>query len=66
MSKIGVFGHFLENRSLKVSNFSHAGRGQWGHHLSVVPYLGKILIGGLRGIKYQKSGFFHIFFKTDQ
>ena len=31
--------------------------GNRGHHLSVVPYLKKILIWGLRGIKCQKSGF---------
>ena len=30
-----------------------------GHHLNVVPYLGKILIRGLRGIKCQK--FFLVF-----
>ena len=30
MSKIQVFGHFLGNRSLKVSNFLHDGRGQYG------------------------------------
>ena len=32
--------------------------GNRGHHLSVVPYLGKILIRGLRGIKCQKIWFF--------
>ena len=35
-----------------------------GHHLSVVPYLGKILIRGLRGIKCQKFGFFDILLET--
>ena len=28
VSKIAVFGHFLRNLSLKVSNFLHDGRGQ--------------------------------------
>ena len=28
VSKIGVFGHFLQNRSLKVPNLSHDNRGQ--------------------------------------
>ena len=65
MSKIQIFGHFLENRSLKVSNFFcmmvECNR---GHHLSVVPYLEKILIWGLRGIKCQKIGFLDIFSET--
>ena len=26
-----------------------------GHHLNVVPYLKKILIRGLRGVKYKKN-----------
>ena len=34
------------------------------HHLSKVPYLGKILIRGLRGIKCQKFGFWGFFSKT--
>ena len=61
MSKIQVFGHFLRNRSLKVSNFLHDGR---GHHLSLVQYLGKMLIRGLRGIKCPKFRFFDIFSET--
>ena len=40
--------------------------GNRGHHLSVVPYLEKILTWGLRGIKYQKLGFFDIFSKSCQ
>ena len=65
MSKIRGFGHFLGNRSLKVPNFLHVGRGQnKGHHLSVVPYLGKILIWGLMGIKCPKSRFLDIFSET--
>ena len=35
-----------------------------GHHLNVVPYLGKILIRGLRGIKCPKFRFFDIFSQT--
>ena len=34
------------------------------HHLNVVPYFGKILIRGLRGIKCQKLGFLDIFSET--
>ena len=34
------------------------------HHLSVVRYLGKILIRGLRGIKCQKVRFLDIFSET--
>ena len=64
MSKIDVFGHLLGNRSLKVSNFRMMVEGNRGHHLSVVPYLGKILIRGLRGIKCQKFGFLDIFSET--
>ena len=29
MSKIQVFGHFLGNRSLKISNFLRDGRGKY-------------------------------------
>ena len=39
-------------------------QGNRRHHLSVVPYLGKILIWGLRGTKCQKFGFFDIFTET--
>ena len=38
--------------------------GNRGHHLNVVPYLGKILIRGLRGIKCQKFRFLDIFSET--
>ena len=38
--------------------------GNRGHHLWVVPYLEKILIWGLRGIKCQKLMFFYIFSET--
>ena len=38
--------------------------GNRGHHLNVVPYLGKILIRGLRGIKCPKFRFFDIFSET--
>ena len=65
MSKIGVFGHFLGNRSLKVSNFFWMMvEGNRGHHLNVVPYLGKILIQRLKGIKCQKFRFLDIFSET--
>ena len=49
---------------MKVSNFLHYGRGNRGHHLSVMPYLGKILSWGFRGIKCQKFGFFDFFSET--
>ena len=65
MSKIGDFGYFLENWSLKVSIFYMMVEGNRGHHLSVVPYLEKILIWGLGGIKCQKLGFLDIFSETD-
>ena len=38
--------------------------GNRGHHLSVVPFFGKILIWGLRWIKCQKFGFLGIFLET--
>ena len=38
--------------------------GNSGFHLSVVPYLEKILIWGLRGIKCQKFRFLDIFSET--
>ena len=38
--------------------------GNDGHHLSVVPFLIKILIWGLRWIKCQKFGFLGIFLET--
>ena len=38
--------------------------GNRGHHLSVVSYLGKILIRRLKGIKCQKFRFFDIFSET--
>ena len=39
-------------------------KGNRRHHLSVVPYLEKILIRGLRGIKCKKFGFLNIFSET--
>ena len=64
MSKIQVFGHFLGNRSLKVSIFGTMVEGNRGNHLSVESYFGKILIRGLRVIKCQKFVFFEIFSET--
>ena len=61
LSHFEVFGHFLGNRSLKVSYFLHDGR---GHPLSAVQYMGKILIWRLRGIKCQKFWFLDIFSET--
>ena len=51
MSKIGVFGHFLGNRSLKVSNFLHDGRRQNGPSSEYSVIFGKNLNPGLiRGL----------------
>ena len=49
MSKIGVFGHFLGNRSLKVSNFLHDGRGQYGASFECGVIFGKNLNLGIKG-----------------
>ena len=46
MSKIGVFGYFLGNRSLKVSNFLHDGRGQYGASFEYGAIFGKNLNPG--------------------
>ena len=55
---------FSETGHLKFLIFCMMVEGNRGHHLSVVPYLGKILIWGLRGIKCQKFGFLNIFLET--
>ena len=62
--KCGFFDIFLETGHLKFLIFCMMVEGNRGHHLSVVPYLGKILIWGLRGIKCQKLGFLDIFLET--
>ena len=49
MSKIQVLGHFLRNRSLKVSNFLHDGRGQWGASFECGAIFGKNLNLGIKG-----------------
>ena len=64
MSKIQVFGYFLGNWSLKITNIFHDGKGDRGDHLSVVQYWRKILIRGLRGINCQNLGFLDIFSET--
>ena len=55
---------FSETGHLKFLIFCMMVEGNRGHHLNVVPYLGKILIRGLRGIKCQKLGFLDIFSET--
>ena len=55
---------FSETGHYKFLSFCTMVEGNRGHHLSVMPYLGKILIRGLRGIKCQKFGFFDIFSET--
>ena len=47
MSKIRVFGHFLGNRSLKISNFLHDGRGQLGASFEYGAIFGKNLYRSL-------------------
>ena len=50
MSKIRVFGHFLGgNRSLKVSNFLHDGRGKYGASFECGAIFGKNLDPGIKG-----------------
>ena len=58
------FGILSESSHSKFLIFSMMVEDNRGHHLSVVPYLGKILIWGLRGIKCQKFGVFYIFSET--
>ena len=55
---------FSETGHQKFLIFCMMVEGNRGHYLNVVPYLGKILIRGLRGIKCQKSGLLDIFSKT--
>ena len=43
MSKIRVFRHFLQNRLLKVSNFLHDGRRQYGASFDYGAIVGKNL-----------------------
>ena len=51
MSKIGVFEHFLQNRSLKVSNFLHDGIRQWCAYFEGGDIFGKDLnLGLIRGL----------------
>ena len=55
---------FSETGHYKFLIFCTMVEGSRGYHLNVVPYLGKILIRGLRGIKCQKFGFLDIFLET--
>ena len=49
MSKIGVFGHFLGNQSLKISNFLHDGRWQEGASFECGAIFEKNLNPGITG-----------------
>ena len=49
MSKIQVFGHFLGNRPLKVSNFLHDVRGQEEASFECGTIFGKNLNPGIKG-----------------
>ena len=55
---------FSESGHQKFLIFCMMVEGNRGHHLNVVPYLEKILIWGLRGIKCQKFRFLDIFSQT--
>ena len=59
--KFRFFDIFLETGHYKFLIFCMVVEGNRGHHLSVVPYLGNILIWGLRGIKCKKFRFLDIF-----
>ena len=48
MSKIQVFGHFLGNQSIEVSNFLHDGRGQWEASFECGAIFGKNLNPGIK------------------
>ena len=52
---------FSETDHYKFFIFCMMVEGNRGHHLSVVPYLEKILIWGLRGIKFQNFRLLDIF-----
>ena len=58
MSKIRVFGHFLRNQSLKVSNFLHDGREQQEVSFECGAMFGKNLNPGIKGDKVPKIRFF--------
>ena len=62
--KFGFFDIFSETVRKKFLIFCMMVEGNKGHHLSVVQYLGKMLIWGLRGIKCQKLMFLDIFSET--
>ena len=59
--KFGFLDIFSETVHYKFLIFCMMVEGNMEHHLSKVPYLGKNLIRGLRGIKCQKFGFLDIF-----
>ena len=62
--RFGFLDIFSETVHQKFLIFCMMVEGNRGHHLSVVPYLEKILIRGLRGIKCQKFRFLDIFSET--
>ena len=62
--KLGFLDIFSETGHLRFLTFCMMVEGNREHHLNVVPYLGKILIWRLRGIKCQKFRFFDIFSET--
>ena len=64
MSKIGFLDIFSQSDHQKFLIFCMRVEGNRGHHLNVVPYLGKILIQVLRGIECQKLRFLDIFSET--
>ena len=62
--KFGFLDIFSETGHKKFLIFCMMVEGNRGHHLNVMPYLGKILMRGLRGIKCQKFRFWDIFLET--
>ena len=62
--KLGFLEIFSETGHKKFLIFCLMVEGNRGYHLNVMPYLGKILIRGLRGIKCQKFRFLDIFSET--
>ena len=64
MTKLEVWGIFLEADHYKLMIFCMMVDENRTHHLSMVPYLGKILIRGSWGIKCQKLGVLGIFSET--
>ena len=64
MSKTQVFDILSETGRQKFLIFCMIVEGNRGHHLSAVPFCGKILIRGSRGINCKKFRVLEIFSET--